>query len=328
MVRNCFVCRKTAYLHPELSFHSFPVKNQRLDMWLSIFSLNKEQITKTSMVCSEHFRKQDLIKQPSGRINLRKGALPINIYNKSPEPRSYIEVEEVDIKVPISPYDARSLNSETGEFLTRRRRLSSSSSRTQTASSESTLTASETEELLVNENIEGHGSDRELPVNKIKSELNSSASETEELLGNENIKGHGSDRELSVKKIKSELNSSASETEELLGNENIKGHALDRELPVKKIKMRKHYVGDFSISDLDSPTTRQMYIESVKQTLAKKDKQINTLFKSNRRLKKRAEKLNSLVKSLREKLSASENSVSMLLASWPEEEKEDCFSGF
>uniref|UniRef100_A0A6P7H250 Uncharacterized protein LOC114343515 isoform X1 n=1 Tax=Diabrotica virgifera virgifera TaxID=50390 RepID=A0A6P7H250_DIAVI len=313
------------------------------------------------MVCSEHFRKQDLIKQQSGRINLRKGALPINIYNKAPEPRSYIEVEEVDIKVPISPYDARSLNSETGEFLTRRsyieveevdikvpispsdarslnsetgefltrrRRLSSSSSRTQTASSESTLTASETEELLVNENIEGHGSDRELPVNKIKSELNSSASETEELLGNENIKGHGSDRELSVKKIKSELNSSASETEELLGNENIKGHALDRELPVKKIKMRKHYVGDFSISDLDSPTTRQMYIESVKQTLAKKDKQINTLFKSNRRLKKRAEKLNSLVKSLREKLSASENSVSMLLASWPEEEEEDCFSGF
>ncbi|CAH1237700.1 unnamed protein product [Diabrotica balteata] len=88
MVRNCNVCRKTGYLHPELSFHLFPVKNDRLlDMWLSIFGLNKEQITKTTKACSEHFRKHDLIIKPSGRIFLRKGAVPINICHKSPEPR-------------------------------------------------------------------------------------------------------------------------------------------------------------------------------------------------------------------------------------------------
>ncbi|XP_072389811.1 uncharacterized protein [Diabrotica undecimpunctata] len=88
MVRNCVVCRKTGYLHPELSFHSFPVKNQLLlDMWLSMFGLNQEQITKTATVCSEHFRKHDLMIQPSGRVKLRKGTVPINIYYKSPEPR-------------------------------------------------------------------------------------------------------------------------------------------------------------------------------------------------------------------------------------------------
>ncbi|CAG9828137.1 unnamed protein product [Diabrotica balteata] len=88
MVRNCAVCRKTGYLHPELSFHSFPVKNQRLrDMWLFMVGLNKEQITKSATVCSEHFKKHDLIIQPSGRIFLRKGAVPINTCHKSPEPR-------------------------------------------------------------------------------------------------------------------------------------------------------------------------------------------------------------------------------------------------
>ncbi|XP_072384477.1 uncharacterized protein [Diabrotica undecimpunctata] len=64
-----------------------------LDMWLSMFGLDKEQITKTAMVCSEHFRKHDLIIQPSGRVNWRKGTVPINIYHKSPEPSSTNDME-------------------------------------------------------------------------------------------------------------------------------------------------------------------------------------------------------------------------------------------
>ncbi|CAG9831180.1 unnamed protein product [Diabrotica balteata] len=88
MVRYCVVCKKSSYLHPELSFHLFPVKNQLLfDMWLSVFGLNKEHISKNATVCSEHFKKHDLIIQPSGRVILRKGTVPINIYHKSPEPR-------------------------------------------------------------------------------------------------------------------------------------------------------------------------------------------------------------------------------------------------
>ncbi|CAG9831179.1 unnamed protein product [Diabrotica balteata] len=62
-------------------------------MWLSVFGLNKEHISKNATVCSEHFKKHDLIIQPSGRVILRKGTVPINIYHKSPEPSSTNDME-------------------------------------------------------------------------------------------------------------------------------------------------------------------------------------------------------------------------------------------
>ncbi|XP_072379307.1 uncharacterized protein [Diabrotica undecimpunctata] len=238
---KCLVCGRGSSKSETLSLFKFPFGEEKKEIWINIFQLNKNKLSRWSRICCDHFDPNDLITK-SGFVRLKENAKPLAI------PRSSKDVKEVvGTKACPSPSDSHNLNFETREFLTGRQ--ISSSSTTQTASSERTL--------------------------------------------------------------------SASETDEFLGKENIEGHAADRELVAKKINKRKHYVGDFSMSDLDCSRKRKRYMESVDMYIIKKNTQIDTLRKSTKRWKQRAT-FNALVKSLKEKLYVTENAESVLLASLPE----------
>ncbi|CAH1119181.1 unnamed protein product [Phaedon cochleariae] len=78
MVLQCWICKKTKFLYPNLTFHSFPADSYDRDIWLSRLSRNQnEPIPKHARICSSHFGIGDFLNKPSGKTYLKHSALPL-----------------------------------------------------------------------------------------------------------------------------------------------------------------------------------------------------------------------------------------------------------
>ncbi|CAG9837491.1 unnamed protein product [Diabrotica balteata] len=77
MVLQCCICKKTKYLHPDLSFHLFPNNIDDRTIWVANLGENIK-VSKYSRVCSIHFRLEDFEIKQSGKKFLRIGAIPMS----------------------------------------------------------------------------------------------------------------------------------------------------------------------------------------------------------------------------------------------------------
>lgn len=77
-------------------------------------------------------------------------------------------------------------------------------------------------------------------------------------------------------------------------------------------RKRKHFVGDLSSTDFETPRKRHRNLEKFKQRLHKQKKVIHSLRGTVQRLRKRITSLKSLLKYFKDKCMISENSEAVI----------------
>lgn len=82
-----------------------------------------------------------------------------------------------------------------------------------------------------------------------------------------------------------------------------------------KAKKRKHFIGDFEDSDMNSPKKAKRCLFNARTTIFSQRKKLKSLLKQNRRIKKKIDSLNSLVTHLQKELMINENAAAMLKVS-------------
>ncbi|KAL1492474.1 hypothetical protein ABEB36_010724 [Hypothenemus hampei] len=154
MVNQCFVCRKTAFLHHNLSFHRFPKAENMFKKWLAALGLPPTtKVPLNAYICNEHFT-EDQFEIIAGKKILKRPTLPK--LNKTSITDFELLIENVEKEQII--YSA---NTEFHKPKFDKQISTESSSSTSTStisertfsiqrSSSATLTASENEELCSN----------------------------------------------------------------------------------------------------------------------------------------------------------------------------------
>nr|CAI5835366.1 unnamed protein product [Callosobruchus analis] len=78
MVRCCSICKKLDYKYPHLTFYSFPKNEVLKKMWLNSLGMTKASslLPKFKEICSDHLCNEDF-DTSFGKKRLKKGALPM-----------------------------------------------------------------------------------------------------------------------------------------------------------------------------------------------------------------------------------------------------------
>ncbi|KAB0794874.1 hypothetical protein PPYR_11713 [Photinus pyralis] len=86
MVRRCEVCNAYDRRKKGISFHAFTKNNDLITEWFSLLNFKEDKkLTKTSRICSQHFRQSDFEIKPSGLKYLKSDAKPMP-YNSNLSP--------------------------------------------------------------------------------------------------------------------------------------------------------------------------------------------------------------------------------------------------
>ncbi|XP_072393141.1 uncharacterized protein [Diabrotica undecimpunctata] len=100
MVLQCCICKKTKYLHPDLSFHLFPNNIDDRTIWVANLGENIK-VSKYSRICSTHFRLGDFQIKPSGKKFLKIGAIPVSEVDSELVLRSETSSKRLFVDTPV-----------------------------------------------------------------------------------------------------------------------------------------------------------------------------------------------------------------------------------
>uniref|UniRef100_A0A3Q4ANB9 THAP domain-containing protein 1 n=1 Tax=Mola mola TaxID=94237 RepID=A0A3Q4ANB9_MOLML len=74
------LCSNSKQKFPYLSFHNFPVDAKVRACWVKAMRRNEGPDFKilhgSTFVCSQHFAQEDIYRSPSGRSQIKRGAVP------------------------------------------------------------------------------------------------------------------------------------------------------------------------------------------------------------------------------------------------------------
>ncbi|XP_035432809.1 THAP domain-containing protein 1 [Spodoptera frugiperda] len=101
MVQNCIVsgCKSESYPGCGISFHRFPTNEEVRIKWIETLQINK-QISKYSVVCSLHFKKEDFLTE--AKKKLKPQAIPSIKPKIFPESKKITVLSSIPLAVPVS----------------------------------------------------------------------------------------------------------------------------------------------------------------------------------------------------------------------------------
>ncbi|XP_076238941.1 uncharacterized protein LOC143182085 [Calliopsis andreniformis] len=338
--RKCYLCGRKQQANASYALHKFPKDTKMLEEWKMFCKFRVEDDASRIMICSLHFKKEDIVrwdaKQLGGRMALKAGAIPC-IFKPVKEIHGVAKhiLQTVDTEMDNAERRIEFVNVKQEPNLERDNDVNLTGESVECTNPKvSTFSIEDTEvgddhriefvEVKQEPDLECDN-DTNLTIEDIKVDNVEENTEFVNVEEKTNLE-HDNDTNLSVEGT--EVDNVDERTEFINIEKEIK-LACDHDaetnasiIPKRRKYAEPRYVGDLTSSHIQSPQCAQRTIRMIQEKFNKKSLQLKLAQQQIRRLKNRLNKLEDLVTDLKKQNVSAKDTTTALTEGLPTSLKE------